>query len=128
MADNAIDLIVAKEAYAQLDKLITGLNEVDAKVADTVAKANAQFKNMGSITTPSMSGDNSAQMAELNQKIKELSETTKKYETQIKALSEAKKTYSRTVSQESVDATITNKNAREAFQATSALISEYDNI
>lgn len=128
MADNAIDLIVAKEAYAQLDKLITGLNEVDAKVADTVAKANAQFKNMGSITTPSMSGDNSAQMAELNQKIKELSETTKKYETQIKALSEAKKTYSRTVSQESVDTTIANKNAREAFQATSKLISEYDKL
>lgn len=128
MADNAIDLIVAKEAYAQLDKLITGLNEVDAKVADTVAKANAQFKNMGSITTPSMSGDNSAQMAELNQKIKELSETTKKYEAQIKALSEAKKTYSRTVSQESVDTTIANKNAREAFQATSKLISEYDKL
>lgn len=128
MADNAIDLIVAKEAYAQLDKLITGLNEVDAKVADTVAKANAQFKNMGSITTPSMSGDNSAQMAELNRQIKELSDTTKKYETQIKALSEAKKNYNRTVSQESVDTTIANRNAREAFQATSKLISEYDKL
>lgn len=128
MADNAIDLIVAEKAFTQLQDLINKLGEVDSKITDTVKKANDQFKNIGTISTPSLSGDNSAEMAKLNKELKESIDLANKYKTQVIALSEAKKTYNREVTQDSVNATITNRNAREKFQLTSSLITKYEEL
>jgi hypothetical protein len=122
MADNSIDLVVSKEAFAQLDKLLAEIKAADAAI--TALNTNAS-KNAA---TPSGVENNAAENAKLIAQMKEYSSTIQTQTALIQKLESAKKTYNRTVTQESVDATIRNQKAREAFKATSDEIDNYQRL
>ena len=113
MADNSIDLVVSKAAFDQLDRLLAEIKIADAAI--TALNVNAS-KNA---STPSGAENNSAENAKLIAEAKEYNSTIQTQAALIKKLEEAKKTYSRAVTQESVDTTLRNQKAREAFKATS---------
>lgn len=122
MADNSIDLVVSKEAFAQLDRLLAEIKAADAAI--TALNTNAG-KNAA---TPSGADNNSAENAKLIAQMKEYSSTIQTQTAQIKKLEEAKKSYSRAVTQDSVNQTITNQKLRESFKATSDVIDNYERL
>jgi len=122
MADNSIDLVVSKEAFAQLDKLLAEIKAADAAI--TALNTNAS-KNAA---TPSGVENNAAENAKLIAQMKEYSSTIQTQAALIQKLESAKKSYSRAVTQESVDTTIRNQKAREAFKATSDEIDNYQRL
>lgn len=122
MADNSIDLVVSKEAFAQLDRLLAEIKAADAAI--TALNTNAG-KNA---STPSGGEANATENAKLIAQMKEYSSTIQTQTAQIKKLEEAKKSYSKAVTQESVDTTLRNQKAREAFKATSDEIDNYQRL
>lgn len=122
MADNSIDLVVSKEAFAQLDRLLAEIKAADTAI--TALNTNAS-KNAA---TPSGVENNAAENAKLIAQMKEYSSTIQTQAALIKKLEEAKKSYSRTVTQETVDTTLRNQKAREAFKATSDEIDNYQRL
>lgn len=122
MADNSIDLIVSKQAFDQLDRLLTQINAADAAI--TALNVNAA---KGS-ATPSGAESNSAENAKLVAQMKQYTDEITRQANQIKKLEDAKKSYSRAVTQESVDATLRNQKARESFKATSDEIDNYQRL
>lgn len=122
MADNSIDLVVSKEAFAQLDRLLAEIKAADAAI--TALNTNAG-KNAA---TPSGAENNSAENAKIISQMKELNAEISKQADQIKKLEEAKKSYSRAVTQDSVNQTITNQKLRESFKATSDVIDNYERL
>lgn len=122
MVDNSIDLVVSKEAFAQLDRLLAEIKAADAAI--TALNTNAG-KNAA---TPSGAENNSAENAKLIAQMKEYSSTIQTQAAQIQKLEAAKKSYNREVTQESVNQTIRNQKAREAFKATSDEIDNYQRL
>ncbi|WP_296683227.1 hypothetical protein [Flavobacterium sp.] len=122
MADNSIDLVVSKVAFEQLDRLLNEIKLADAAI--TALNVNAGKAQ----TTPSGAEGNAAANAALIAQMKSLTAEIDKQVAQIQKLTEAKKTYSRAVTQESVDTTLRNQKAREAFKATSDEIDNYQRL
>lgn len=122
MADNSIDLVVSKEAFAQLDRLLAEIKAADAAI--TALNTNAS-KNAA---TPSGAENNSAENAKLISQMKEYSSTIQTQAALIQKLSEAKKAYNRDVTQDSVNQTIINQKLREGFKATSEYIDNYQKL
>lgn len=122
MADNSIDLVVSKVAFDQLERLLNEIKLADAAI--TALNVNAGKAQ----ATPSGAEGNSAANAALIAQMKSLTAEIDKQAAQIQKLSEAKKTYSRAVTQESVDITLRNQKAREAFKATSDEIDNYQRL
>lgn len=122
MADNSIDLVVSKEAFAQLDRLLAEIKAADAAI--TALNTNAG-KNAA---TPSGADNNSAENAKLIAQMKEYSSTIQTQTAQIQKLEAAKRSYSKAITQESVDITLRNQKAREAFKATSDEIDAYQKL
>lgn len=122
MADNSIDLVVSKVAFEQLDRLLNEIKLADAAI--TALNVNAGKAQ----TTPSGAEGNAAANAALIAQMKSLTAEIDKQAAQIQKLTEAKKTYSRAVTQESVDTTLKNQKAREAFKATSDEIDNYQRL
>lgn len=122
MADNSIDLVVSQEAFAQLDRLLAEIKAADAAI--TALNTNAS-KNAA---TPSGVENNSAENARIIAQMKEYSSTIQTQTAQIQKLEAAKKSYNREVTQESVNQTIRNQKAREAFKATSDEIDNYQRL
>jgi DNA repair exonuclease SbcCD ATPase subunit len=122
MADNSIDLVVSKQAFDQLERLLAQIKSADAAITalNTNAGRNA--------ATPSGAENNSAENAKLISQMKELTAEIARQAAQIKKLEEAKKSYSRAVTQESVDTTIRNQKARESFKETSKEIDAYQKL
>jgi hypothetical protein len=122
MADNSIDLVVSKQAFDQLDRLLAQIQSADAAITalNTNAGRNA--------ATPSGAENNSAENAKLISQMKELTAEINRQAAQIQKLESAKKSYNREVTQESVNATIRNQKAREAFKATSDEIDNYQRL
>jgi hypothetical protein len=122
MADNSIDLVVSKQAFDQLERLLAQIQSADAAI--TALNTNAG-KNP---TTPSGGEANAAENAKIIAQMKELNAEIARQAAQIKKLEEAKKSYSRAVTQESVDTTIRNQKARESFKETSKEIDAYQKL
>jgi hypothetical protein len=122
MADNSIDLVVSKQAFDQLDRLLAEIKAADAAI--TALNTNAG-KNAA---TPSGAENNSAENAKLIAQMKEYNAEIARQAAQIQKLESAKKSYNREVTQESVNATIRNQKAREAFKATSDEIDNYQRL
>lgn len=122
MADNSIDLVVSKEAFAQLDRLLAEIKAADAAI--TALNTNAG-KNAAS---PSGAENNAAENAKIIAQAKEYSSTIQTQTALVQKLETAKKSYNREVTQESVNQTIRNQKAREAFKATSDEIDNYQRL
>lgn len=122
MADNSIDLVVSKEAFAQLDRLLAEIKAADAAI--TALNTNAG-KNAA---TPSGAENNSAENAKIISQMKEYNSTIQTGTALTQKLEAAKRSYSKAVTQESVDITLRNQKAREAFKATSDEIDNYQRL
>jgi len=122
MADNSIDLVVSKEAFAQLDRLLAEIKAADAAITSLNVNASK------GAATPSGAENNSAENAKLVAQMKEYTNEISRQAAQIQKLEAAKKSYSRAVTQESVDTTLRNQKAREAFKATSDEIDNYQRL
>jgi hypothetical protein len=122
MADNSIDLVVSKVAFEQLDRLLNEIKLADAAI--TALNVNAGKAQ----ATPSGAEGNAAANAALVAQMKALTTEIDKQAAQIQKLSEAKKTYNREVTQDSVNQTIKNQKLREEFKATSDQIDNYQRL
>jgi hypothetical protein len=122
MADNSIDLVVSKVAFEQLDRLLNEIKLADAAI--TALNVNAGKAQ----ATPSGAEGNAAANAALVAQMKALTIEIDKQAAQIQKLSEAKKTYNREVTQDSVNQTIKNQKLREEFKATSDQIDNYQKL
>ena len=122
MADNSIDLVVSKIAFEQLDRLLNEIKLADAAI--TALNVNAGKAQ----ATPSGAEGNAAANAALVAQMKVLTAEIDKQAAQIQKLSEAKKTYNREVTQDSVNQTIKNQKLREEFKATSDQIDNYQRL
>lgn len=122
MADNSIDLVVSKQAFDQLDRLLAEIKAADAAI--TALNTNAG-KNP---STPSGAENNAAENAKIIAQAKEYSSTIQTQTALVQKLETAKKSYNREVTQESVNQTIRNQKAREAFKATSDEIDNYQRL
>ncbi len=122
MADNSIDLVVSKEAFAQLDRLLAEIKAADAAITSLNVNASK------GAATPSGAENNSAENAKLVAQMKDYTNEISRQAAQIQKLEAAKKSYSRAVTQESVDATLRNQKARESFKATSDEIDNYQRL
>jgi hypothetical protein len=122
MADNSIDLVVNERAFEQLRRLLVEIEKADNAITDL--KVNAS----GNPTTPGGGEANAAQNAKIIAQMKELTAEINRQAAQIKKLEEAKKSYSRAVTQESVNQTITNQKLRESYKATSDVIDNYERL
>jgi len=122
MADNSIDLVVSKEAFAQLDRLLAEIKAADAAI--TALNTNAG-KNP---TTPSGGEANAAENAKLVAQMKELTAEINRQATQIKKLEEVRKSNNRELTQESVNQSITNQRLRENFKLRNDEIGAYQKL
>lgn len=122
MADNSIDLVVSQKAFTQLKELLDEIKKADDAI--TALNVNAA-KNP---TTPSGGEANASENAKIIAQMKEYNSTIQTQAAQIQKLEAAKKSYNREVTQESVNQTIRNQKAREAFKATSDEIDNYQRL
>ena len=122
MADNSIDLVVNEKAFDQLKRLLEEIKKADDAIRDL--KINAS----GNPTTPSGGEANAAENAKIIAQMKEYSSTIQTQAALIQKLETAKKSYSKAITQESVDITLRNQKAREAFKATSDEIDNYQRL
>lgn len=113
MADNSIDLVVSEKAFKQLADLLDNLEVIDKKIASINTNAG---KNP---TTPSGGEANAAENAKIIAQMKELTSEINRQANQIKKLEEAKKSYTKAVTQDSVNQVIANQRLRENLRVLS---------
>jgi uncharacterized protein YhbP (UPF0306 family) len=122
MADNSIDLVVNERAFEQLRRLLVEIEKADNAIRDL--KVNAS----GNPTTPSGGEANAAENAKIIAQMKELNAEIARQANQIKKLEEARKSYSRAITQDTIDNRASNAVLTQNLQLTSQKIGLYQKL
>jgi len=122
---NPIDIVISKEALAEIDKAISKVGALDKEIQSTAQSFISNSKKMASalssITPVDVSesiADNSKLTAELDRQ----SKVIQGLETQIKKLSQVRATNNKMSAEEAVNQRILNKNALDQAKAVSSLV------
>ena len=128
---NPIDIVISKEALAEIDEAISKIGALDKKIQSTAESFIKNSKKMASalssITPVDVSesiADNSKLTAELDRQ----SKVIQGLETQIKKLSQVRATNNKMSAEEAVNQRILNKNALDQAKAVSSLVGAYDKL
>ena len=128
---NPIDIVISKEALAEIDKAISKVSALDKEIQSTAQSFISNSKKMASalssITPVDVSesiADNSKLTAELDRQ----SKVIQGLETQIKKLSQVRATNNKMSAEEAVNQRILNKNALDQAKAVSSLVGAYDKL
>jgi len=128
---NPIDIVISKEALAEIDKAISKVGALDKEIQSTAQSFISNSKKMASalssITPVDVSesiADNSKLTAELDRQ----SKVIQGLETQIKKLSQVRATNNKMSAEEAVNQRILNKNALDQAKAVSSLVGAYDKL
>ncbi len=128
---NPIDIVISKEALAEIDKAISKVGALDKEIQSTAQSFISNSKKMASalssITPVDVSesiADNSKLTAELDRQ----SKVIQGLETQIKKLSQVRATNNKMSAEEAVNQRILNKNALDQAKATSNLVGQYEKL
>ena len=128
---NPIDIVISKEALAEIDKAIYKVGALDKEIQSTAQSFISNSKKMASalssITPVDVSesiADNSKLTAELDRQ----SKVIQGLETQIKKLSQVRATNNKMSAEEAVNQRILNKNALDQAKAVSSLVGAYDKL
>lgn len=122
MADNSIDLVVSQKAFTQLKDLLDEIKKADDAI--TALNVNAG-KNP---TTPSGGEANAAENAKIIAQMKELNAQINRQAEQIKKLEEARRSYSRAITQDTIDTRASNAVLTQNLQLTSKKIGDYQKL
>jgi phage shock protein A len=122
MADNSIDLVVSKEAFDQLERLLAEIKKADLAIEALNTNAG---KNP---TTPSGGEANAAENSKIIAQMKELTAEINKQAEAATKLAAARKNTSKGVTQESVDLTLLNQRKRESYKETSKEADAYQKL
>lgn len=128
---NPIDIVISKEALAEIDKAISKVGALDKEIQSTAQSFISNSKKMASalssITPVDVSEsitDNSKLTAELDRQ----SKVIQGLETQIKRLSQVRATNNKMSAEEAVNQRILNKNALDQAKTVSNLVGAYDKL
>ena len=128
---NPIDIVISKEALAEIDKAISKVGALDKEIQSTAQSFITNSKKMASalssITPVDVSesiADNSKLTAELDRQ----SKVIQGLETQIKGLSQVRATNKKLTAEEIVQRRITSQNAIQEAKLISDLVGKYDKL
>lgn len=128
MANNSIDLIVGKEAIAQVENLISKLTITDQLMLKTSQSALALAKATSSISSTSGLTNNTAENAAITAETQKYIKTVEVLEKKIISLTAAKKNNQEASLQDKVDARIALQNATAEAKAVSTKIDAYTRL
>jgi hypothetical protein len=119
MADNSIDLVVSKEAFDQLERLLAEIKKADLAIEALNVNAG---KNP---TTPSGGEANAAENAKIIAQMKELTAEINKQAEAATKLAAARKPSSRAITQDTIDTRAFNAAETQRLQLLSQNIGLY---
>lgn len=122
MADNSIDLVVSKEAFDQLERLLLKIKEADKAIETLNVNAG---KNP---TTPSGGEANAAENAKIIAQMKELTAEINKQAEAATKLAAARKPSSRAITQDTIETRAFNAAETQRLQLASNKIGLYQKL
>jgi hypothetical protein len=122
MADNSIDLVVSKEAFDQLERLLAEIKKADLAIEALNTNAG---KNP---TTPSGGEANAAENAKIIAQMKELTAEINKQAEAATKLANARKPSSRAITQDTIDTRAFNAAETQRLQLSSQKIGLYQKL